>query len=101
MTNHYGIATTVASNPKLKATSSISAGEYKPIMLEAAKPIRKPEEETEYLDEEPGFDAGSAASVQQSSYAASSSVTQPQDLESLAREAGLDQNAVGVFLDVF
>ncbi|KAF8540247.1 hypothetical protein BDD12DRAFT_735205 [Trichophaea hybrida] len=84
----FGSAT---SNPRSKATSSISAREYKPIMLEAAKPIRKPQEDTEYLDEDPGFDAGSTANVHQGS---GSGGAQPQDLESLAREAGLDQNAM-------
>ncbi|KAF8250467.1 hypothetical protein K440DRAFT_618978 [Wilcoxina mikolae CBS 423.85] len=90
----FGSATTVASNPRSKATSSISAGEYKPIMLEVAKPIRKPQEDTEYLDEDPGFDAGSTASVHQGSYTTGSGSAQPQDLVSLAREAGLDQNAM-------
>lgn len=58
-------------------------------MLEAAKPMRKPVEETQYLEEDPGW--GNTADAHQGIFEA-----QPQDLDALARQAGLDKNEARV-----
>ena len=92
------IAATLASLAVPKAPSSTAAREYKPIMLEAAKPAARPTEDAGCLDEDPGF--GQAASAQQpasDSAGTSAPAHGPQDLDSLAREVGLDENAVRGF----
>ena len=76
-----------------KAPSSTAAREYQPIMLEAAKPAARPTEDADCLDEDPGF--GAASAQQASDFAGTSAPAHaPQDLDSLAREVGLDENAV-------
>jgi hypothetical protein len=86
---------TIGAAPRPQVARPVAASEYKPIMLEAAQPMRRPVD----TDEEPAFEE-SVEMVQQSSYAEVSGVTQVQpanDLDSLAREAGLDEAAVCVF----
>lgn len=89
----FGAGAIVGAAPRSQTMKPVAAAEYKPIMIEAAQPMRRPAEETY---EEPVF-WGEAEVVQQSSYTQTSSVTQVQpanDLDSLAREAGLDEAAM-------
>ncbi|KAI5846143.1 mitotic checkpoint regulator, MAD2B-interacting-domain-containing protein [Tricharina praecox] len=82
--------------PRPKAVKPVMAGEYKPIMLEAAQPMRRPAEHTDDFDEEQGM----VGVAEQSSYAAgggaaaANAQSQINDLDALAREAGLDESAL-------
>ncbi|CCX08480.1 Similar to Cell cycle control protein cwf20; acc. no. Q9USK4 [Pyronema omphalodes CBS 100304] len=82
----FGSVSTVASAPKRKKT--VPTGEYKPIMLEAAQPMKKPADDTEYLEEDPNFGQTSQA------YSGQSMAEEPQDLHQLVEHAGLDENAM-------
>lgn len=60
-------------------------------MLEAAQPMKKPADDTEYLEEDPNFGQTSQA------YSGQSMAEEPQDLHQLVEHAGLDENAVCTF----
>jgi len=95
-------AATANPLPRPRVAKPKVAGEYKPIMLEVAQPMRRPVEHTDDIAEEQGI----AEQAGQSSYAvgvgvgASAANAQPQtqDLDALAREAGLDESEVCILL---
>jgi hypothetical protein len=63
-------------------------------MVEVAKPLPKPEDDAGYVEEFSYLDNGEA-SLQRSTYVDPSSIARPvDDLDTLARGAGLDEQAV-------
>jgi len=90
----FGSAATMTNKPQPKVNRLKIGGEYKPIMVEAAKPLPKPEDDAEYVEEFSYLDNG-AASLQPSTHVDPSSIAQPaDDLDALARGAGLDEQAM-------
>lgn len=76
-----------------------SVGEYKPIMLSVARPAGRPEvsstegEETPYSDGDTS-DAGMAFGAGASASHQAQTDNGPEDLDTIARQAGLDDAAV-------
>jgi hypothetical protein len=87
----FGAGATVGAAPRPQVARPVAAADYKPIMLEPAQPMRRPVD----ADDEPAFEE-SVEMMQQSSYAEVTQVQPANDLDSLAREAGLDEAAVSV-----
>jgi len=77
-----------------------TAGEYKPIMLEAAQPMRRPVEHADGFAEEQGMEGVAEQSSQAAGggAAAADAIAPTQDLAALASEAGLDESAVCISL---
>lgn len=89
----FGSGVNLVAKPKPSSRSSVlaPAAEYKPIMLETTTPASKPEAYSD--DEEDAVDDGPAVSGTAAPYA-TGEMQGPQDLEAIAREAGLDESAM-------
>ncbi|KAL7267141.1 hypothetical protein RUND412_010282 [Rhizina undulata] len=87
----------IASSKTATVSKSKSSGDYKPIMLSAPKPASKPKEESFRFEESAYFEG---RTPEDEVYSADDSCTtmvskaEPQDLETAAREAGLDEKAM-------
>lgn len=88
---HLGVNLVAKPKPSSRSSVLAPAAEYKPIMLETTTPASKPEAYSD--DEEDAVDDGPAVSGTAAPYA-TGEMQGPQDLEAIAREAGLDESAV-------
>jgi hypothetical protein len=82
-------AVTTPNSPRPRAMRPVRAGEYKPLMLDAAKPIQEPVDEPDVFHTEPS--EGQEMTEQNSSGLGD---PEAQDLDSLARQMGLGKHEV-------
>lgn len=82
-------------------TKTTLTGEYQPIMLTAAKPANKPKEASNPQEDDAYFESGDTDGGAVATFETAPGTgthSGPQDLETIAREAGLSDAAVSLNL---